>query len=308
MSLSLVKYFTYLLLIQKSLAEININITLASTKGAAKLICTGSDLKLVTQKEIKLYNITDRNLKISVKEDFGKEPDEVFLKDPTYYGYVYYKYHWNQIHRKVEVKAAEIEDIVNKEVVLTVRNHINNTTRKTKVKIDLYETVETTISSFWDKDAFEDNIYYNINTFYFKTELSFNNTWKDNNFKSLTSIIGSKSVGFVDIEPGRTVTTTLAAKSTILLVKIVYASSLIGNLVANYARLFGKYHIWAPPISEVMKFGNLTNEIIVNELIEIKCYTDPVIYVIDKETGKKVPLMFDNKPFHKRKQKKLNLN
>ncbi|XP_026484159.2 uncharacterized protein LOC113392096 [Vanessa tameamea] len=304
----LISFFVYILYYVQCRAEININVKVASNKGGSAVTSNGSDVKLVTEKEVKLYNITDYNLNRGLRIELGKAPDDIFLKDPTTYGNLFSKYKWNEIHRKLYVKSAEIIDIVNESVELKSRNYINNTTRKAKIKVNLHEPVETIISSFWDKNGFHDDIYYNITIDHYKTKLIYKNKWMDNNFKTKKSIFGMSNVGFINIAPGYTVTTKLTAKRTVILVKVIYTSSLIGSLVINYAHVYGKYHFYAPNISKIMKAAKLNNEIIITEAIEIKCYTDPVIDVIDNTTGKKMPMIFIDKRFHQQKPKKSQLS
>ncbi|XP_050358155.1 uncharacterized protein LOC126778539 [Nymphalis io] len=300
----LINYFVCILIFVKCHARININIKVASSKGGTAVSFNGTDMKLVSEKEVKIYNITDYNLNKGLRIELGKAPDNIFLKDPTTYGNLYSNYKWKEIHRKLYIKSAKIIDIVNEKVELKSRNYINNTTRKAKIKVNLHEPVETIISSFWDKDGFHDDIYYNIIVDHYKTKLNFTNKWMDNNFKSKKSIFGMSNVGFINIAPGNTVTTKLTAKRTVILLKVKYTSSLIGNLVINYARVYGKYHFYAPNISNIMKAAKLNNEIIITEAIEIKSYTDPVLDVIDNSTGKQMPMIFINKRFHQRKLKK----
>ncbi|CAH0718416.1 unnamed protein product, partial [Brenthis ino] len=298
-------YVEYLIFfVLKCSGKINIDIKLASHKTVAAVHFSGADNKLITAKEINLYNVTDDNLKRGARVELGRTPDDVFLKNPTPYGDLYQKYKWREVYRNVHVLSAEIDDIINENEVITVVDYINNTTNNVRKDMRMYRTVEHTMKSLWSSDGLPmDNIPYKVKVAYYLQHFSYENKWREINFKTTKINFGVNSYGFIEVEPGKSVTVKLLGKRTTVLVKIKYIASLTGQIIANYAREYGKYHFWAPSAANIMKAGNLNNEIITTEFIEIKCYTDPSIKVKDTLTGKRIPIKFTYKPFRGRKHK-----
>lgn len=289
-------------MLSKCNGKININIRVASHKTVSSVNFTGDNNKLITDKEIRLYNVSEDNLKYGVRVELGKAPDNIFLKDPTRYGDLYRKYIWNEVRRNLRIQSAEIDDIINENTVVTVIDHINNTTSKLRKNIRIYKNIHLNTKSLWpDNGMFVDDIPYRVNVSIDLQNFVFENKWRKDNYKTAKMSFGVNSFGYVDIEPGKAVTMKLLGKKTIIVAKITYIARLTGQIITNYARLYGKYHFYAPSISNIMKAAKLQNEIITTEYIEIVCHTDPLIEVRDKFTGKKIPIQYANKAFRYKK-------
>ncbi|CAG9572649.1 unnamed protein product [Danaus chrysippus] len=233
--------------------------------------------------------MSDSNLKQGVRIELGRIPDDVFLNESPKYGDLYETYNWTRIRRNLCVKKAEIMDVISKNVIVNKIDHINNTTKKSKIRINEYFPVENIISSAWSKDGLpDDDIYYNMNIDLILKKVTLENKWSNTKLKTVEIQFGLKNPGYVEIEPGETITTKLTARKTTALYKITYKAQLTGSIIANFAHEYGKYHFYAPKISDIMKANRLNNEIITTEVIEIKCYTDPRMDVFDKKTGKRM--------------------
>lgn len=287
--------------------KIKITIKVASSKGGLKVNFTGADKKKISDKDVKTFNITDDNLKNGTKVELGEKPKDVFLKDPTAYGNLYRKFKWQEVRRIIKVKSVVIQDIINENVLLTVHGHINNTTRKLKIPIKLLENVENSLKSSWSKNGFPDEeIYYETRVDFFNLYHNvFENKWRSESLKLATLPFGLQSAGHINVKPGRTVTMKLRAKRTLLLLRITYTAYLTGSIIVNYPHLLGKYHFYAPSVSNIMKAANISNNIITTEVMELKCHTDPVLDVFDKTSGEKVPIVFAGRTLRKNTPKQV---
>ncbi|CAH2217059.1 jg4490 [Pararge aegeria aegeria] len=185
-------------------AKITINITVASSKGGIILHFGGRDTKLISDKEVNIFNITDVNLKRGIRVEFGDTPNDVYLKDPTPYGNLYQKFKWQQVNREIIVKSASVLDIINENIVLTVHEHINNATRELKIPIKIFENVENTFKSSWSKNGLpDDEIYYDINIDFFnEKKINFENKWRNDSLRTASLLFGYQTAGKINIAPG----------------------------------------------------------------------------------------------------------
>ncbi|XP_023950843.2 uncharacterized protein LOC112055085 [Bicyclus anynana] len=296
--------------VTKCCAKIEINITVASSRRGIKVAVKGTDDKIIGDKEVNIFNITEFNLKRGVKRDFGiaPTPSDVYIKDPTPYGNLFHKYKWQQVTRKTVIKRIATQDIMYENVLLTVHDHTNNTPRKINIPVKLYENVENSLKSYWSASGYPvDDVYYVANIAFSNTKdkrIKFENKWRNDSLKMATLPVGYETAGHITIGPEKVITMKLSAKKTIILLKITYETKLTGNFVANYPRRLGPYHFWAPSVSSVMRALNFNNNIITSEIMEIKCHTDPVLEVFDKSSGKRIPIVFSSsKPIRKPKFK-----
>ncbi|XP_013184678.1 uncharacterized protein LOC106130390 [Amyelois transitella] len=287
-----------LFLIKPNIGDIKINITTASSKEYVLVNYTGYDNKLITDREVQLFNITKDNLNRGFRIELGKAPDNFFLKDPTAYGDLYQKYNWSEVQRHMVIKQATVLDVIHEQVVVKTVEVFNNDTDKIKLKKSMNEDVELTIFSFWSKDGFPtDDISYDvcIDLTIKKPskwdEYCFKNKWRNSTFESIKDTLGVDiRKGWVDVEPGQTIVSKLIANKTIIFVEFQYSAILIGRVIADYERLYGKYHFYAPSVSDIMRAGSIPNEIITTERIEIRGYTDPKLVMYDKDTGEEIKM------------------
>ncbi|XP_050684700.1 uncharacterized protein LOC126979435 [Leptidea sinapis] len=294
-----------LLFIRKNESKININIKIASCKENLNISYSGADEELLSENDRALFNITHEKLKQGIRKELGRYPVDVFVRDPTPYNNLYEKYNWKQVTRNVRVKNVIVYDIINENVEVKRINHINNTSRTINADVSVFVKNEVIVSTEWSQKGYSGVFLFNlcINSDLQKHKM--NTKWKKNETISTSLKFGASKNGYVIIKPSETVIKLLMAKNTIILLKIDYATSLTGSVIANYEPVYGKYHFWAMSVAKIMKINKIKNEIVTSELIEIKCLTDPNIQVLDKVTKNKIriitPLMRVNK------RKKYNL-
>lgn len=275
--------FNSLALIQ---AKITVTINLSPNKSDIIVKYSGNDYKIVTPSELHLFNVTTENLKKGMKIEMGKAPDDIFLNDPTYYGNIFKKFRWEPVKRRLTVSNAKIVDVLNEDIVLKSQVYINNTTMSLESKRSLYETIENTARSSWyigglPNDYIVCNIDLNFGYGHFKYE----NKWRNDTLHATRMSTGVTKKGLIEIKSYGAVEAKLFATKTIVLIELEYTANLIGAAVANYARLYGKYHFWAPSIQSIMKAAGMKNEIKTKELIVIRCFLNPRLDMYDMFTN-----------------------
>ncbi|XP_063390168.1 spherulin-2A-like [Cydia fagiglandana] len=272
-------------------ARLTINITVASHKKDIVVKTSGADLKLITDQEIQMFNFTDLNVNRGFRIELGKIPDNYFLKDPTLYDDLFKQFEWDQVRRKVYIKNIDVQETVSSDVVLKVHKFINNSTAPMHFNMSSYVKVENVIYSSWSKTGVpDDDIYYDLIIHLNNNHFQYANKWRDDQIRSRYLNVGLTEKGQFVVDPYTSVTMRLSAHQTIVLVKIVYAAFLTGQVIGDYQNLYGKYHFYAPSVKHIMKAASLKNEIITTELVEIRCFTTPKLDLFD-ENGSKVNIV-----------------
>lgn len=265
---------------------INITVPFNETKVLIRTKFNGSDGKVVTDAELKLFNITIERLNKGMKEKLTKVPDDIYLRNPTPHGDTFTRFHWQEMTRRLTIKNVKIIDIVNEDIVLDTHEHINNATGDIKTKRSMYKFIENRISSTWSKTGLpEDEILTSYTMDFGNGMLHYVNKWRNESMYTVKGIFGATKEGLILIKPGQTVVTELIASRTIVLMKVVYEAQLVGSIIASYAKVYGTYHFYAPSVQSIMKGANMTNEVITTEFLEIRCFTNPRLKVYDKLTG-----------------------
>ncbi|CAG9789996.1 unnamed protein product [Diatraea saccharalis] len=266
--------------------KIEINVTVASNINDVIVKFAGTDNEIITDSEKDLFNITIGNLNHGMRVELGKAPDNIFFKDPTPYGDLFKKFKWQQAKRSLRVVNAEINEIIKKETVLKIHEHINNSTDVIKTVRSLYDYVENDMYSSWSENGLpEEDIFYNVTINFGDTPFQYETRWRDRTQRSTIVKIGVAKKGLISIKPGQTIVTKLKAFKTIISMNLKYRAQIVGNLIGDYQNLYGKYHFYSPTMENIMKAAGLKNHIETTESLEVICYTDPAIDVFDKDTG-----------------------
>lgn len=279
-------------------AKIKINITVASNFEDTIVQFSGHDYKLITDKEITLFNLTDDNIKRGIRIELGEAPADVFLKDPTPYDNLFEMYKWPEVKRNLHIFEARVVDIFNENVEVEACDDINSTPTPINATVGILKNVENTVSSTWSSKGLpDDDIYYEVNINFLRKAFKYENKWRNGSSRYVVEPFGVIKEGYVKVNPGQTVTTKLMAVKTVLLIEVDYSAKIIGSFIANYAHTYGKYHFYAPSVFDIMKAAKLNNELTTTETLEIRCYTDPHLEVLDKLTGEAVHVIAPQKLF-----------
>ncbi|KAH9643614.1 hypothetical protein HF086_000088 [Spodoptera exigua] len=250
----------------------------------------GSEQELISDNDIKLFKV-DR-LHTAVQQHLGKKPKDVYLRSPTPWGDLYKTYGWQPVKRILSIKSARVLHLNMKPVIVLSHDFENFSNRTVKVNTGMTQSVENTLTTSWTKEqefTVSQEFEYEFNVGFSKakgvTGFSFTNTWGVSEEKSKTQTIGSNSGMETELQPGQAVTAVLSATAGFLEIEVIHKASLTGNLVVNYRKPYRGHHFWSPLIQDVMKSGNMNNEVISTERIKFGFHVHAFLKTYDKKTG-----------------------
>jgi hypothetical protein len=274
-------------------SKINIDITAGSDPGEVAISYTGVDTKVVSDEDIRLFNINQKRLKEAVKLHYGRKPTNCYVKSPTPWGDLYKEHHWEQVTRVLAVKSARIKTVSKKPVIVSTQNLENFGNKTTKGNAGISQSVQNTITTSWSMSnqlTITEEFEYDVNVIFEKATakigLSYSVNWGKGEEKSETVTIGTTTAMEVELGPYQAATAVLSATRGYIEAEIVYSASLRGNVAVNFKKPLNDHHFWGPPVQDVMKSGGLKNEVTTAENIKIAFYSDASLKVYDKVTGK----------------------
>ncbi|CAG9789997.1 unnamed protein product [Diatraea saccharalis] len=274
-------------------AKINIDIT-AGSKDPKDVIIkySGIDLKIVTDHEINIFKINDRNLKEALKKRYGVKPTNVYVKSPTPWGDLYKKNNWEQVTRALTIKSARIKNLSLTPVIVTSNDFENYSNKTIKVNTGISQAVENSVTTSWSRTneiTVNSEVEYGINVIFEKATarmgISYTANWGKSEEKSETVTIGSSTSMETELAPRQAVTSVLSANRGNMEIEVIYKAILKGNVAVNYRRKVNGHHFWGPTIQDVMTNGNLNNEKTSVQIIKIGFYSEASLKVYDKVTG-----------------------
>ncbi|CAH0403737.1 unnamed protein product [Chilo suppressalis] len=276
-------------------AKIKIDITAGSNPKDVVVKYSGADLKVVTDHEINLFRINDRNLKEALKKRYGTKPTNVYVKSPTPWGDLYKKNYWEQVTRVLTVKSATVKTASMRPEIVTSHVFENFSNKTIKVNTAISQTVENTVSSSWSKFnelTVSQEIEYDVNVVFEKITarmgISYTSSWGKSEEISEAVTIGSSTSMETKLAPGEAVTSVLSANRGAMEIEVIYKASLKGNVAVNYKRKVNGHHFLGPTIQDVMGNGNLSNEKTYIQTIKVGFYSEATLKVYDKVTGKPI--------------------
>ncbi|XP_049882314.1 spherulin-2A-like [Pectinophora gossypiella] len=292
-TLNMLKLFCIFILALKTIsAKISIDVSAGNDVSDIRINYTGIDVKLVTDHEIKLFDISNRNLKEALKKHYGTQPTNVYIKSPTPWGDLYTKYHWEQIKRVLSVKSSRMKGIRKTPVVVLSQDFENLLNNTIKVNTGISQTVENTITTSWTRNkeiVISQEVEYDVNVLFSKitgtTGFSYSSSWGESEERSETITIGTTSNVETELQPGQRATAILTATRGYLEIEVEYLATLRGNLAVNFKKKYNGHHFHGPPIGNVLNSGGMSNEKTATEVIKVGFYADATLKIYDKRTG-----------------------
>ncbi|KAI5638252.1 hypothetical protein NE865_09067 [Phthorimaea operculella] len=274
-------------------AKISIDIETSANSSDIKINYSGSDSKVISEHEIKLFKVDQDNLKEACTKKYGRRPSGVYLKSPTPWGDLYKTYKWEQVKRIITVKSARVKGITKKPTIILSQDFENSFNNTIKVNTGISQTVENSFSTSWTKTkeiAVTEELDFDINFLLAKltgtTSFSYTTSWGKSEERSESITIGASSNIETELQPGQKATAILTATQGYLEVEVIYKSWLRGNAAVNFRSKLNGHHFWGPSIEKLMKAGGISNEQTATEIIRIGFYVDATLKVIDKVSGK----------------------
>jgi hypothetical protein len=274
---------------------ISISIVAGQDQTTSSVNASGTEQHVITDDERTTFNIGDKELKDSIKADFGKSPNDAYLHSPTPWHDLYKTYNWQQVQTILEVQSAEIIGISSKPTIVKTQEFKNSSSVIGDFNVSISESVSDTTSSNWSnvkKITMGQKIKYGVKFLGTggegETSLEYEESWGTGGQESKTITVGSESGVTVKLEPGQAIIAELSASRGTMKVRIKYRIHLIGYTATNYNPTYQKHHFWALPITRVMASGGKNNSLETIEDIEIGYYSNSKIEIKDKESGKSI--------------------
>lgn len=272
-------------------AKISIDVTASNTSDIL-INYSGLDVNVITNEDINLFRINNKNVYDALKNYFGRKPNNVYLKSPTPWGDLYKKYKWEEVSRILTVKSAVLKNADKKPVIVMSQDFFNYSNKTVKVNTGISQTVENSITTSWSHTqelTITQEIEYDVNVIFAKvsgtTGISYTSTWGKNVEKSESVTIGTTTSMETELAPGQAATAVLSANRGSMELEIVYAASLRGNVAVNFKKPLNGHHFLGPRVEKVMDAGGLSNELTTVEIIRVGIYTDASLKVYDKASG-----------------------
>ncbi|KAJ7560809.1 hypothetical protein O6H91_03G000400 [Diphasiastrum complanatum] len=268
---------------------------------AGKVTVTGSLRHVITDAEVKSFGIHDYALKNAVRADFGKQPNDAYLKSPTPWNDLYKTYGWLQVQTVLVVRSSTITENNSQPVALDYQDFVNNSNEEATYTANMSCQKTNSTSTNWSNTHsinFEQKINYSIEFGEIakaklggETSLSYQYAFGEGGSKSTTTTLTSGSEVTVKVSPGKTKHAILKATKGQMKIRIVYDAYLTGDTAINYDPPHKGHHFWALDIGSVMSSGSITNKKTITEDIVLNYYSHSTVEVGDGPAKKQVKQM-----------------
>ncbi|CAG4974905.1 unnamed protein product [Colias eurytheme] len=272
--------------------KISIDIETGTNADDVRVNYTGYDIHIITDPEITLFRINQKQLKEAVRRFYKVRPQNVYLKSPTPWNDLYKTNNWEQVKRILTVKSATLKENTKQTTIVLSQDFENLSNVTIKVNTALSQSVENTISTTWSTSnelTVSQEFDYDINVVFGKvagtTAFSWTSTWGKDEEKSETQTIGATSSIETELKPGQSATAVLSGSKRELEVEIVYSATLRGNVAINFKKPFKSHHFYGPSINSVLDKAGLPTEFNVVENIKVGVFIDHSLKVFDKTSG-----------------------
>jgi hypothetical protein len=273
-------------------AHVDITIVAADRKEDSSAVSSGSSVDIISDMEMKTYQMSNENLKVAVEKYFGKRPNDVFVKSPTPWGDLYATYGWQQVTRSFAPHSTRIIYHKSEEELILTNYFTNNSSQPVEYTVSLEKSVNNVLRSKWQKNGnltIGEKLQYNIGIKYSSKnkyfQVSYTSRWGENVKKQATVMIGSKNV-LIKLQPNQEVSAELYAVKGSITVRSDYRGVLAGLVAVNYSKPYQGHHFWGLPVNSVMTAGNLPKINRSSEIILLNYYSGSHIVVKDKKTSK----------------------
>jgi hypothetical protein len=277
---------------------IHIIIIASVVKGHSSVSTSGSIQHIITDREVKAFNIGDRNLKNAIGNYFGKEPTYAYLHDPTPIWTnpsLYERFGWHEVKTTLSVLSATVTELASKSEIVATKILINDSNKRTTFDASISIGIQNTVESKWSKtNAIEVGQVFSYKVKFEgcgkadESTLLYDHVWGQDTLEIKDVKLEMSGEVNVDLDPGETVEAVLTSSKTVMKVKILYRAYLEGHTAICYHREKYKGHwYWALPIFGVMNASDLNIYKDFTEDIEISFYSNTQIELRTKKVNRK---------------------
>lgn len=257
-----------------------VQIVAGTATESCKVVAHGSDQHILTVEEKDhLFGLSDQAIKNAAGKEMGKVPANAFLGEKDG---MFAKYGWKPVQVVTTVKSAEIIDFSSKPIVVNSTLMENNLPDVVPMTTKVSHEVSNTIETSWSKSVSKENkqtLHYGFSWLGGGNEWTDTETWGVEVKKSTTYVLGSCQEITVPVRPKSAAKAFLSASQATMHIKIVYVSSLVGNVGINYDPQYKAHYWWALDVGNVMSDAGINNAVETSQIISVDYYTDALIRV-----------------------------
>ncbi|WP_158782455.1 ETX/MTX2 family pore-forming toxin [Pantoea sp. BAV 3049] len=279
--------------------SMKVNIMSSANSSQCSASAFGNDVALISNTERNTFRLNDSQLKRAVERDFGREPNDAFLRETTQWGGLYGPYGGTEVSRTLRPVSARILSQNTSPVIVMTQDFVNHSSVPATFNTGISQSVENTVSSNWSTGGtLSVSAGVEISVGFLGTggtataSISYEQSWGIGGERSTSVVLGSSSGVEVTLAPGQAVTAELVATRGTMRTEVVYSGSLSGQCALNYYPRYKEHHFWFLPITRVMANSNIGNAISSTQILDVGFYTNASIIVRDK-TSKEVIRFFD---------------
>ncbi|XP_063384751.1 spherulin-2A-like [Cydia fagiglandana] len=253
------------------------NVKAAAAKNESSVTINGTDRNIISDIEMKSFNMTTSKLMAAVRAYSGGRPEGVFVKSPTPWGNLYEKFNWTEVTRVTDVKRAEIINFATEVVTLSKYNCINQS-NSTVIVCDIKTDVNNYVSNNFTGKRMSINADYNVNLVNLNRKLvlrlGVNNFTED----AMNLQIEDK----ISLKPSQSAVYVLNATKVNIDVLVDYESSVFGHVAANFYLRYKGHHFWVYNVRELIEtVGSMSAVQRNTDIITIEYFIDAFAYAID---------------------------
>ncbi|XP_075987947.1 U-megalopygitoxin(8)-Mo12-like isoform X2 [Anticarsia gemmatalis] len=286
--------FYFLLLLPVLItAKIEVQVIATEDDSQRQIHVSGSDVTVVGDNEIQTFNLYEGKLKEAVKNYYGKEPDDIFLKSPTPpLGDLYKKYGWKPVSRILKPISAKMLGVKYKPLLVLTKIFNNTSSNPMIIKEYARQNVENTIASTWNT---KEELLTSLNISYgfdlIATSVSgtatitYTSNWGESVMKSEMVTVGSETALEMTLHPNQSAIVEIFATVGRMEVQIDYEASLDGFIAVNYENIYKNHHFSALDVNSVLLAGGMQRSLLSSEVITLGYYSESEIVFRDRNTN-----------------------
>lgn len=281
---------------------IHIAIIASAVKGHSSVSTSGSIQHIITKRDVKAFNIGDRNLKKAIGSFFGKEPTYVYLHDPTPIWTdpsLYERFGWHEVKTTLFVQSATVTETAAKREIVATKKLVNDSNKRATFDANISTEILNTVESKWSKteaievgEAFSYKVEFEGCGKEGESTLLYNHLWGQDALETENVKLGTSREVNVDLDPGESVEALLTASKGVMKVKIIYRVYLEGHTAICYhGKKYKGHWYWALPIIGVMNASNLDICRDFTEEIEISFYSNTQVELTNSKSQMKTTFL-----------------
>jgi len=271
---------------------IEIKINAGADAATSTVSATGRLWHVITDREIKGFQIEHPALPKAVEKFFGRYPNDLFLHAPTNsnWNQLYETYGWPEVNTVLGVQSATIMGITAEPVIVATKTFTNNSTKKATFDASISDQVSNTIESNWSESntlEVKQMIKYDCSFLGSggggETSISFSHSWGEGGSESKEVTVGSTSEVSVELNPKESIEAVLTANRGVMKVRLVYHAELSGAIALNYNPTYKDHHFHQLNVDSVMRTSGIPNSQTFTEDIEVGYYSSSKIELRDPQ-------------------------